>query len=468
MPKESHFQITKLAMSEKEYFSEPNSMREIQKMTSNLKKWKIYDRQTSLTFFYSEIEKCWLVTINSGSCKINKRHVNFKSDNFAENCFVVEKNIEIEMNLHSFLFENLQIENKNKIHEDKTKIHEEMKRTQSTNNSLKNTQQAGISNILVHALLKSKDLTLKIETALQIISHHCEYYKDFYFVLDAIRKNRIFDYRCGEIRLNILELYNYVINDKSPILDSIIYESENGLIRDETKSFSVSRLWDSIDFIEIAEPLHNQQTEWPTPTELQSIMTGVLYNDLDKDALPSPRSTSRYINSYNVDRSTSTENESRISIVYSNYCSSEVDSEEMKDSSLSEDSSSKSVTENEALRNIEYVESKRPRYHFDFDLNPAMEKFVISGDSDTSAPYSDLDTRKKRGKEQKDVLRSASCVEDGFLFEKCTDVLQIPSTVEGYMMSLRRQKDEQQKNKEGNFKIAPLTRYDSYKIKKFG
>lgn len=450
MPKESHFQITKLAIPEREYFKEIDNKREILKIVSELKRWKIYDRQTSLTFFYSEIEKCWLVTINSGFCKINKNFVQFKSENFIENCFVVEKNIEIEINSHLFLFENTTQSNKN-----------------ITNVKKKIKEVAGISNILVHSLLKSKDLTLKIESVLEIISQSCDYYKDFYFVLDAIRKNRIFDYRCGEVRLNILELYNYIINDKSPILESVLYESEHGLIKNETKSFSISRLWDSSDFTRITDSFHTQSVDWPTPTELQSIMTGVLYNEMEKDALPSPKSTCRYINSYNVDRSTNTDSESRRSTVYSNFCSSEVDSEEMRDSSLSEDSSSRSMMETDLSRRMEYTDSKRPRYHFDFDLNPAMEKFVISGDSECSTPYSDLDPKRKKEREQKDVLRSASCIEDGFLFEKCNEFLQIPTSVEGYMKSLRRQKDEQHKMKESNLKMVALKRYDSYKIKKF-
>ncbi|ELA40839.1 uncharacterized protein VICG_02124, partial [Vittaforma corneae ATCC 50505] len=69
---------------------------------SSLKMWQICDEGTSLTFFYSDIEKCWLIRVNSGHCKVNRQLLHCTS----ENAIAVEKTADIVLNSRSFTFSN--------------------------------------------------------------------------------------------------------------------------------------------------------------------------------------------------------------------------------------------------------------------------------------------------------------------------------------------------------------------------
>lgn len=400
-----------------------------------LKRLQIYDRETSISFFYSEIEECWLVQLNSGCCRINNRMVYSTS----ENLIVVEKSVNIVLSGISFTFFN-------------------------------QSSSRGISKQLAHILLKRKKFKLKTGDVLEMIRDNCEYYKDFYFVLDAIRKNEMFGYRCGEIALNIETLHGGLIGGCSPILGSLKYEIENGFFKDQLKSFNISKMWYSGEFVSTDFIVKPQGMLWPTPAYLQCLLKStemIPIEESRKELLPSPRSSCRYINPYKVGIPSGIVNKPEDDKVESDTSSTnsldqqrdiqwdgQQDDRKASDIPRDDSSTSDGSLSGEGLmasgkRRRTSGTEKRFRYNFKLELEPTIEKLRISCDSDhsTSTNTSDfIPTTVHRVGEI--FVKSASCVEDGFLCERLMD---------GFYDSSMRDRKER---KHGSV----LARYKDYKV----
>lgn len=404
---------------------------------STIKRWQMYDKEASISFFYSEIEECWLIRVNSGRCKINNHTISPAP----ENDVVVEKSAEVVLNGHSFTFHNQ-----------------------------KNAK--GISKILVHNLLKRKDLKLKTENVLQIIHDNCEYYQDFYFVLDAIRKNRIFSYRCGEITLDVEHLYTELSRGHSPVIESLRYEIDNGFSKNKLKSFSVSKIWNCSEFSKVEAIRKNQIVKWPSHRfllyQLRYCSDSESHSP-SKELLPSPQSCCRYINSYQI-KGSSEVNESELrgphSTQESELSAADVPVTENSydeitsyhslnyDFTSFENTSDESETNTmEKRKRAEDIE-KRHKYCFEFNLRPVVEKidsFSDSSEYSTITHISDLTLATKY--QHRNLTRgSASSVEDGFLCEKATEKYSYVPII---------------KERKGH-KHSSITRYNNFhKITKF-
>ncbi|ELA42263.1 uncharacterized protein VICG_00662 [Vittaforma corneae ATCC 50505] len=403
-------------MSHTFYFKITNNTaaQDLLSIGSALKRWQIYDKETSLSFLYSEIEECWLIRVNSGCCKINNHTVHSTS----ENAIVVERSVDVVLNGNSFTFHNQR-------------------------------NAKGISKILVHSLLKRKNLKLKTENVLQIIHDNCEYYQDFYFVLDAIRKNRMFKYRCGEITLDIERLYTDLAMNRSPIMESLKYEIDYGFSKDKLKSFNISRIWNGLEFNKIDTIRKNHTVKWPSHRYLLYLLGSCSDSESlspSKEFLPSPRSSCRYINSYQI-KGTPEINDSKFRGQYSiqdnefgsirgNAIENSYD-ETSSHHSLNYDFTSfeNSYDENELSimekrKQVNDVE-KRHKYRFKLNLQPVVENintFSDSSEHSTITHISDLTPETKY--QLRDLSRgSASCIEDGFLCEKNTTAYSYVPTV---------------------------------------
>lgn len=381
MPQVSYFKITKNVGDEHDRVS----------LTSSLKRWQLYDRETSVSFFYSEIEGCWLVRVNSGSCRIDDQLVYSHS----ESAIVVEKHVNIVINGISFKFTNL-------------------------------GHAKGISKMLVHTLLKRTNFKVKMETVLGLIYENCNCYLDFYFVLDAIRKNRMFVYRCDEIMLDIESLYFDTSRGKSPIIESLKYEAENRVLRDKIRAFNIIKIWTNSDFEQTSQMRPTPSEKWPSSKTLYTLMQriGESSSGLSKELLPSPQSSCRYINSYRIKKSSNENVESRRSITTD---------EDVETSRTNETDSPYSITgifshdeymcdSDERIcgkRKQESSGEKRLKSCFEVKKNPVEELIGLSSDSEQSVATCASDALQSTLREPRRVVyRSASCVEDGFLCER--------------------------------------------------
>jgi len=382
----SHFKITKNAASEQDATS----------LTSPLKRWQLYDKETSVSFFYSEIEACWLIRVNSGSCRIDDQLVYSHS----ESAMVVEKSVDVVINGISFKFTNL-------------------------------GRAKGISKMLVHTLLGRREYKVNMETVLRLIYNNCNCYLDFYFILDAIRKNRMFNYRCDEIMLDVELLHSDLTKKRSPIIESLKYEAENRVLRDKLKAFNVSKIWACSEFNMMAGVITEPVEKWPSSKALQSAikMLGQLAPST-KGLLPSPQSSCRYINSYQI-KGSSDINEnisSRQSFVvdedFGSSTPSESDEMYSASSIMSQDGfdSHPESDESEVMvekRKKASTGKKRPKYHFDLKTQPVVESMKASSDTEQSIDTYASDVPQETVTELRSMLqRSASCVEDGFQCER--------------------------------------------------
>lgn len=394
---------------------------------SSHKRLQLYDKETSISFFYSEIECCWQIRVNSGCCKINDQIVYSTTDSIV----IVENSVDIKLNGHWFKFSNL-------------------------------TNAKGVSKILLNTLIKSKKYRIETEEAVQVIINSCKYYRDYYFILDAIRQNLMFKYTCGKVKLDVDSISRDIAKNISPVFNSIKYEMDNGIIKDRIASYSISKVWNSSDFHKIDVIKKIPPIKWPSYSFFQDLapvssdsesnnQNSEITNQNSDVFLPSPLSSSRYINSYRVRDMTNintdgskrqlnlesdsdqTNNEDIRSIRDDGDIRSATDDEYARSitdedlnnicdfaglESSSEDEGFKSVSKR---RNVGEIE-KRHKYHFEFCLQPIFENLKISTDSEQSTltAYPNEPRNIKSIKKLK-VQRSASCAEDGFLCEQCND-----------------------------------------------
>lgn len=427
---------------------------ETQSIISSHRLSHLYDRENSATFFYSEIERCWIVIVNNGTVSINGSILSSSGNN----SYVIEHKAQIVFGARRFVFYN-------------------------TNSS------KGISRVLVDSLLRSRKEKIKTGRVLEIIQEYCGSDKDPYFVLDCIRRNEIFNYKRGELTLNIEALCGFLKTEESPLKGSLEYELEHGFrSRGMGRSFNVSKIWDNLEFGTTTNKEPKVSTDgWPSLEALEAILERKRGSSKDVlestptsykvDPLPSPRSSSRYINSYVIKTSRdiysqnskhnirdlehrlearSTGKRRKSPEPPSNSSESVHSSNEMRSTSEDSDqsaSSNRGETIVVKRRQEPAVSSKRCKYRFELSNKPVVEKLAMSGESDSSVVEfcSDTEIEKARSK-PKPHPRSASCVEDGFTCEKSAGMLD-------ELFSHRRRSKRL-------YKIKALAYYDVYKINK--
>lgn len=183
-------------------------------IVSKHKLYYLYDRGNSATFFYSDIEKCWLVTVNNGFIKVGDKLL----ASSGENTHIINSKTDISFGSDTFSFFNC-------------------------------AESKGMVKILVDYLLKAKDNKTKIEKVLNMIQTNCGSYKDFYFVLDCLRRTPIFGYRYGELSLNIEILFKLIDMKENPSKSIVEYELGNGIqARELGKSFNINKIWKDGEF----------------------------------------------------------------------------------------------------------------------------------------------------------------------------------------------------------------------------
>ncbi|KAM0681351.1 hypothetical protein GINT2_000551 [Glugoides intestinalis] len=426
MQKTEFFKITRVSSLESHTIS------------SDMKSWQIYDKETAISFFYSRIEACWLIIVNSGSCTINGNIFNAKTNNHV----VIEDRADIGINGIAFSFYNQSI-------------------------------VKGISKILSCGFLKKNEVRMSTEKVLKIIQENCEYYKDFYFVLEAIRKNTIFSYNQTELSLNVEVLLDYMLKGCSPVVDSVKYEFENDISRYKLKSFNIGKIWTCADFRQKSVEKSRNNIKWPAFEQVQNRVASSSARSkqlLTNEILKSPESSGRYINPYTIghskDKSTvsassnSSDGEKKASR-YTNKKSLENSMSSLVSSDDNNDFTASRFVENCFSRPEKRKGSngtdKRCKYQFKINTKPTVETIKFSSDSEQStASVNSEGNTKSHLKRKKIFRRSASCVEPGFLTEWYNS------------MHISRKHKEKLAPQKSNVPTKPniLQRYCDYKLKK--
>lgn len=417
-----------------------------QSVVSSHKLDHIYDRENSATFFYSEVEKCWVVIVNNGTISVDGIVLSPSGNRSS----VIEHRADVVFGGRSFIFYNI--------------------------NSPK-----GMSRILVDALLKSKREKIKTEKILRVIQDSCSLYKDLYFVLDCVLKNDIFDYRSGELSLNAETLRKFIKAGKSPVKNALEYEFEHGFrSRSMGRSFNVNKIWCSPEFGIPTDEKPKAGVRWPTPKELDAALEKKVSGldtamesstaDCKTDLLPSPRSSCRYINSYVVEslqrdktgtngRKLEQHRPSNANVNPSSPGTSSSSNESTYDEDMhtaSEDSDQSASSRSDMIilkrRPSPAPCNKKCKYYLEPWNKPAVERLAVSGESDSVSTVLGSDSEIERVRSKPKLHpRSASCVEDGFMCDKNAGLL-------GDLVSHGK--------KRRVYKIKALSCYDVYKINK--
>lgn len=426
MQKTDFFKITRVSSLESHTIS------------SDMKSWQIYDKETAISFFYSRIEACWLIIINSGTCTINGNVLNAKTNNHV----VIEDRADIVINGIAFSFYNQSV-------------------------------VKGISKILTCGFLKKNEFKMNTEKVLKIIRENCEYYKDFYFVLEAIRKNNMFSHSQSELSLNVEILLDYMLKGCSPVVDSVKYEFENDISRYKLKSFNIGKIWTCTEFRQKSMECSMNTIKWPALDHIQHTVISSYARSkqfLANEILKSPESSGRYINPYIIgysndkslgSTSSNSAEEEREASRYSNTKSLDNSMSSLETSDNNDDFTASRFVENCFSRPEKRKRSnstdKRCKYEFDINTKPTVELLRLSSDSEQSTATVNSDCNPKRRLTRKKIFRrSASCVETGFLTEWYSS------------MYISRKHKEKLTSPKSNMPKKPsvLQRYCDYKLKK--
>lgn len=245
-------------------FAPISNSREGPSLCSSLKKWQIYEGQNSATFFYSEIEHCWLLHANSGLITMNGWILK-------DDCAIIENSARIGIGSKIFEFTNL-------------------------------SPLSSLSKVLSAALLKNKNLSLKSENILKIIQNNTTEYKDSFFVFDVLRKNPIFSYRYGELILNSEILHNDILLNRSSFKEPLKFEFENSFNKKErlnsinASTILSNRLFSTFNKEGMVKPIRLQ---WPLRESLEKYI--VNQDSCSSSFIDKPHGENkRYINSYVV------------------------------------------------------------------------------------------------------------------------------------------------------------------------
>lgn len=179
-----------------------------QSVTSSLNSFNLYDGNTFTTFFYSNIEKIWFITVKSGLVKIN-------DESFSGSMILYSPSY-IEYNSATIKFTNLR-------------------------------DEIVLSQILVEKFLRSKESKILQTQIFDLIKN----FSDKQLIFECLERNSLFSHSGGEWFLNYQNYIDFLELKIDPLISSVLYELENGYYSGGlTKTFSVSSIWSNPQFSE--------------------------------------------------------------------------------------------------------------------------------------------------------------------------------------------------------------------------
>lgn len=241
------------------------NLREGPSLCSSLKKWQVYDGVHSAHFFYSDIEHCWLFIFNSGIVTVNGTPIK-------DEYYIIEDSAQIGIGDKLFNFHNL-------------------------------SDSCSFSKILSNSLIKSKNLAMKSENILKMIESYVPRYKDLSFTYEAMANNPIFTYKSGELILNAEILYNHLLNNTSPYMETAKFEY-NSVFNKKfiTETISVKAISTNPNFqiFNKAAATKTVKYLWPTKEMLRKFIYTSDTSPTHIESIRVENTTRRYINSYVV------------------------------------------------------------------------------------------------------------------------------------------------------------------------
>lgn len=167
------------------------------------KKFNLYDSFTFVTFFFSEIEKLWLISVKNGSVRINGTDVRSNK--------ILNNQSRIEIGDIEFNFTNL-------------------------------CNGIGLSQKIIENFFIQNEEKLKISDIL----NYTEELQNKKFILEYLNKNELF-YRVNDLwKINYRKYIELLEKQTDPLIKSMLYEMET--TKCSSESFNVKKLWNNIMF----------------------------------------------------------------------------------------------------------------------------------------------------------------------------------------------------------------------------